>query len=394
MPTSRALSPPDSPPRIDTVRLKQRHAIADVARWYGLDLRPVGGVWMAVCPFHDDHQPSLLLDPEDDHFHCFSGRCDAHGDVIDLVRRLEGVGFLEAVARLGDTPPRPRSSQRARRRLGLQGAPGAAASVCRPREDTPRRRRGAPAAGPAERACLAAAVELYANCLLADRAALAYVEGRGLRRATIERCRVGYARGAELVPHLRWRGLPLPAARRAGLLRADGADVLAGRIVVPELRGGQPLWLVGRALEGPPGAPKYLGLAGEKPLLGREWAAAARWPLGRTCVPTSATAGNPHWTRVSQSKGPSTTSTPGGAVRPRGHRAAAAHSRPRRGFSPASPRYFGAPGGPSRTRPTSQTGRPPRSSGTTTRPASTSAPSPRSRPARRAAGSGSPRHRR
>ena len=285
MPTSRALSPPDSPPRIDTVRLKQRHAIADVARWYGLDLRPVGGVWMAVCPFHDDHQPSLLLDPEDDHFHCFSGRCDAHGDVIDLVRRLEGVGFLEAVARLGDTPPRPRSSQRARRRLGLQGAPGAAASVCRPREDTPRRRRGAPAAGPAERACLAAAVELYANCLLADRAALAYVEGRGLRRATIERCRVGYARGAELVPHLRWRGLPLPAARRAGLLRADGADVLAGRIVVPELRGWQPLWLVGRALEGPPGAPKYLGLAGEKPLLGREWAAAARWPLGRTAPP-------------------------------------------------------------------------------------------------------------
>jgi DNA primase len=55
--------------------------------------------------------------------------------------------------------------------------------------------------------------------------------------------------------------------------------------VVPELRGGQPVWLVGRALGGPPGAPKYLGLAGEKPLLGREWAAAVRWPLGPVAPP-------------------------------------------------------------------------------------------------------------
>src|SRR5262245_19953165 len=91
--------------RLDAGAVKRRHSIADVATWYGLQVRPVGRVWMAVCPFHDDHQPSLLLDPEDGHFHCFSGRCDAHGDVIDLVRRLEGVGFLEAVARLAGTPP-------------------------------------------------------------------------------------------------------------------------------------------------------------------------------------------------------------------------------------------------------------------------------------------------
>jgi len=275
----------DRPVRIDTARLKRGHSIADVAARYGLELRPVGRVWMAVCPFHDDHRPSLLLDPEDGHFHCFSGRCGAHGDVIDLVRRLEGVGFLEAVARLTSTPPRRDVSTGDARRLGAPGAPGAAAPGRHPVGRTPRRRRVTPAAGPAERACLDAAVELYANGLLADRAGLAYVEGRGLRRDTIARCRLGYARGAELAPYLRRRGLPLPAARRAGLLRADGADVLAGRIVVPELRGGQPVWLVGRALGGPPGAPKYLGVVGEKPLLGREWAAAARWPLGLVAPP-------------------------------------------------------------------------------------------------------------
>jgi DNA primase len=271
--------------RLDVDTLKRRHSIADVAAWYGLQMRPVGRVWMAVCPFHNDHQPSLLLDPRDGHFYCFSGRCGARGDVIDLVRRLEGVGFPEAVARLAGTLPRRGSSMRATRRLGPPGAAQTASSAHRPRQGASRRLRGAPAAGPAERACLAAAVELYANGLLADRAALDYVEGRGLRRATIERCRLGYARGAGLAPYLRWRGLPLPAARRAGLLRADGADVLAGRVVVPELRAGQPVWLVGRAIGESTTVPRYLGLAGEKPLLGWEWAGAAPWPLDPAAAP-------------------------------------------------------------------------------------------------------------
>jgi DNA primase len=268
--------------RLDVDTVKRRHSIADVAAGYGLEARPVGRVWMAVCPFHDDHQPSLLLDPRDGHFHCFSGRCGAHGDVIDLVRRLEGVGFKEAVARLAGPLPHPGSSTRAAGRLGPPGGAGTAAPAPR----RPQRARRPPgAAGPAERACLAAAVELYANGLLADPAALGYVEGRGLRRATIERCHVGYARGDELAPYLRWRGLPLPAARRAGLLRADGTDVLAGRIVVPELRAGRPVWLVGRAIGGSAAVPKYLGLAGEKPLLGWEWAGAAPWPLDSAVPP-------------------------------------------------------------------------------------------------------------
>ena len=110
-----------------------------------------------------------------------------------------------------------------------------------------------------ERACLAAAVELYHNCLLAHLAALAYVEGRGLTRATIEIHRLGYAAGGELAGYLRWRRLSVGAALRAGLLGADGREVLAGRVVVPELRAGGPVWLVGRALK-PNTDPKYLGL--------------------------------------------------------------------------------------------------------------------------------------
>ena len=46
-----------------------------------------------LCPFHDDHTPSLTIFP--DHFHCFV--CDAHGDAIDWLMLIEGMTRREAV---------------------------------------------------------------------------------------------------------------------------------------------------------------------------------------------------------------------------------------------------------------------------------------------------------
>jgi DNA primase len=133
--------------------------------------------------------------------------------------------------------------------------------------------------GPDKLACLAAAVELYQGQLHSTPAALAHARSRGLDRATLERHRIGYAAGG-LAAFLRWRGLSFGAAVRAGLLRRDGAETLAGRLVVPEVRRGQPVWLVGRLV--PAGAepgderPRYLGLPGTRPLLGWEHAARHR----------------------------------------------------------------------------------------------------------------------
>jgi DNA primase len=70
--------------------------------------------------------------------------------------------------------------------------------------------------------------------------------------------------------------LPLGAARRVGILGPDGRELLAGRVIVPEIRSGQPIWLVGRTITPTEREPKYLGLAGRKPLLGWEAAASAR----------------------------------------------------------------------------------------------------------------------
>ena len=123
---------------------------------------------------------------------------------------------------------------------------------------------------------------MYNHRLLTDPQALAYVAQRGIDRVAVQNYRIGYAAGDELMPYLRWRRLPLGPALRVGLLNHAGREFLAGRIVVPELRDGHPVWLVGRILEqvqvtqadedAEKSPPKYLALRGSKPLLGWEHA--------------------------------------------------------------------------------------------------------------------------
>ena len=68
--------------------LKQRLTCREVAPRYGLKVNASG---MALCPFHDEHSPSLKLSRG---FHCFG--CGAQGDVITFVSRLFGIPPGEA----------------------------------------------------------------------------------------------------------------------------------------------------------------------------------------------------------------------------------------------------------------------------------------------------------
>jgi DNA polymerase bacteriophage-type len=45
-----------------------------------------------ICPFHDDHTPSLVI--YDDHYHCYA--CGAHGDHVDWLMTLEGMTRAQA----------------------------------------------------------------------------------------------------------------------------------------------------------------------------------------------------------------------------------------------------------------------------------------------------------
>lgn len=60
-----------------------------------------GGEWKnAICPFHDDHKPSLRVRLDTGGFRCMT--CGAHGgDMLEFHRRRYGLRFVEAVKALG-----------------------------------------------------------------------------------------------------------------------------------------------------------------------------------------------------------------------------------------------------------------------------------------------------
>lgn len=58
--------------------------ISEVATLYGLKLEKNNKI---ICPFHDDNDPSLLLDDEKNVFFCFG--CNVTGDIIDFYGRLK-----------------------------------------------------------------------------------------------------------------------------------------------------------------------------------------------------------------------------------------------------------------------------------------------------------------
>ena len=82
--------------------VKQSVTSRQAAKAYGLEVDVHG---MALCPFHDDHYPSLKLDQR---FYCFG--CGASGDVIDFTARLFGISLKAAAQKLAEDfgiTPRP-----------------------------------------------------------------------------------------------------------------------------------------------------------------------------------------------------------------------------------------------------------------------------------------------
>jgi DNA primase len=218
----------------------------DVAQRYGLELRRMGRVWAARCPFHPDTRPSFFVYP--DGFHCFG--CGWHGNVVDFVAAAEQVGWREALDLLAG---------------GHLGAPKAV------RPPAPEER--APTAEE-----LAAVQVAWETCRrhLRDRRPREYLARRGIPLDVAEELGLGYwAPG--VATRLEALGL-VEAALAVGLLRRRRSPMgeelprywepFRGRVIIPDLtRGGQARWLTGRAADDVT-EPKYLNLSLPKPLLG------------------------------------------------------------------------------------------------------------------------------
>ncbi|MBU3258795.1 DNA primase [Roseovarius sp. PS-C2] len=162
-----------------------------------------GDLW-APCPFHHEKTASFHVDDRKGYYYCFG--CHAKGDAISFVRETENVDFMEAVRILAQEagmpmPERdPQAQQKADRRTQLAEVMDMAVGHFR--------------------------LQLKTG---AGAAARAYLAGRGLDEAALERFEIGFAPDA-------WQGM-------WDHLKGKGVEddlILACGLAKPSQKGGRP----------------------------------------------------------------------------------------------------------------------------------------------------------
>lgn len=88
--------------QFDTARLNDI-PITEVARRLGDTVRHSGVNHMTLCPWHDDHHPSLSLVEKTGKNFCYCFSCQHSGDVIGFTMQHEGWTFIEACQWLSST---------------------------------------------------------------------------------------------------------------------------------------------------------------------------------------------------------------------------------------------------------------------------------------------------
>ena len=82
---------------IDDIR--NSASISEVIGHY-IPLTKKGKGYVANCPFHDDHDPSLKISEDKQIYRCFA--CGNGGNVFTFVMNYKKVPFKEAVKEVGD----------------------------------------------------------------------------------------------------------------------------------------------------------------------------------------------------------------------------------------------------------------------------------------------------
>ncbi len=226
---------------VDIAALKERHPLGDVVEEAGVRLHGRGRVRQGVCPFHDEAEGSFTVYGDSQRWYCFG--CGEGGDVLDFVRRAEGLGLPEAIRRLDASPP-----------------------TTAPVRRTTRERRHRDAGAPPDPALLTAAARYYAGQLRHSLEARDYLASRGVGLDTATQLGLGYAPGRGLRTVLASVGFAAGRLRESGLFTERG-ERFAGMITVPEIAGGRVRWLAGRAVD-PERRPRFQALPGPKPVLG------------------------------------------------------------------------------------------------------------------------------
>ena len=80
-------------------QVQQANDIVDVVSEH-ISLAKKGREMVGLCPFHDDHRPSMYVNPAKQIFKCFA--CGAGGDVFKFVQMRENLTFPQAIQRLAE----------------------------------------------------------------------------------------------------------------------------------------------------------------------------------------------------------------------------------------------------------------------------------------------------
>jgi DNA primase catalytic core len=195
-------------PEGEIERLKREVSLERLVAAAGIELVRHGADLIGLCPFHEDHAPSLIVSPEKNLWHCL-GKCQTGGSAIDWVMRTRGVSFRHAVELLRDAPMEPV------RRL---------AAPLKPEAD--------------DQEALGQVVAYYHSALKESPEALRYLESRGLAHPEmVSRFKLGFANrtlGYRLPEKNRKAGAEMRGRlQRLGILRESGHEHFNGSIVVP-----------------------------------------------------------------------------------------------------------------------------------------------------------------
>jgi DNA primase catalytic core len=216
--------------------IKASTDIVRVIESYGVALKPQGKDHTGLCPFHDDHEPSLRVTAGKGVFRCMV--CKATGNAVQFVARKEGLTLREAGFKLLGKIP------------GVQRG----TALPTPPMSPPR---------PANAAELLQRVSaFYARVLTKDRAGLDYLKTRRLNDpALLETFSVGYCNGT-MRQALPKEGEVIDQLKALGILNEKGNECFYGRVTVPiRDAAGNICGLYGRRLTDD--QPKHLYLRGE-----------------------------------------------------------------------------------------------------------------------------------
>jgi DNA primase catalytic core len=208
-------------PQNELERLKNEVSVERLVESSGIALKKSGKDLLGQCPFHDDGEPSLIITPSKNLWHCFG--CGAAGGPIDWAMRKNGVSFRHAVELL------------------REGIPSLAAE---PVKSSTVRKLPAPVSLDAdEQQLLNQTIDYYHQCLKQSPPALAYLETRGITGSAaaeaIDAFKLGFADrtlGLRLPDKRRKAGAVIRARlERIGLYRESGHEHFNGSLIVPIL---------------------------------------------------------------------------------------------------------------------------------------------------------------